>query len=133
MGLIGCNGILKTRADIEVKPARTGGQSGIRTHGTRKRTPVFKTGSLNRSDICPPICLSTSIIKVKLYLFFFDLCQKQSHKSLVLKLIYFRPPLKSKLCLASLRNFYFMPLGGSKNCGNPGENQIRRICCIIKK
>ena len=27
MGLIGCNGILKTRADIEVKPARTGGES----------------------------------------------------------------------------------------------------------
>ena len=33
--------------------ANGGGQSGIRTHGTRKRTPVFKTGSLNRSDICP--------------------------------------------------------------------------------
>jgi hypothetical protein len=30
-----------------------GGESGIRTHGGRKTTPVFKTGALNRSAISP--------------------------------------------------------------------------------
>lgn len=32
-----------------------GGEGGIRTHGTFTRTPVFKTGSLNRSDTSPTI------------------------------------------------------------------------------
>ena len=58
----------KTRAEIEEKPVRTGGQSGIRTHGTLARTPVFKTGSLNRSDICPELYLSCRQKKVKQYL-----------------------------------------------------------------
>ena len=31
----------------------SGGWGGIRTHGTVSRTPVFKTGSLNRSDTHP--------------------------------------------------------------------------------
>ncbi len=29
------------------------GQGGIRTHGTVSGTPVFETGSFNRSDTCP--------------------------------------------------------------------------------
>ena len=32
---------------------RNGGGSGIRTHGTLTRTPVFKTGALNHSAIPP--------------------------------------------------------------------------------
>ncbi len=32
-----------------------GGQGGIRTHGTRERTLVFKTSSLNHSDTCPAL------------------------------------------------------------------------------
>ncbi len=31
----------------------TGGGGGIRTHGTISRTPVFKTGALNRSATPP--------------------------------------------------------------------------------
>jgi hypothetical protein len=30
-----------------------GGEGGIRTHGTVARTPVFKTGALNRSATSP--------------------------------------------------------------------------------
>jgi hypothetical protein len=30
-----------------------GGESGIRTHGPRERSPVFKTGAFNRSAISP--------------------------------------------------------------------------------
>ena len=40
------------------KPFLYGGQSGIRTHGTLTRTPVFKTGALNRSAICPRMFLA---------------------------------------------------------------------------
>ena len=62
---------------MEVKPAEAGGQSGIRTHGTLTRTPVFKTGSLNRSDICPEVCLPKLKTKVKkifiIFLFLIDL------------------------------------------------------------
>jgi hypothetical protein len=30
-----------------------GGEGGIRTHGTREGTPVFKTGAFNRSATSP--------------------------------------------------------------------------------
>ena len=33
----------------------TGGEGGIRTHGTLARTPVFKTGAFNRSATSPTI------------------------------------------------------------------------------
>ena len=32
---------------------QNGGEGGIRTHGPRERSPVFKTGSFNRSDTSP--------------------------------------------------------------------------------
>ena len=32
---------------------KSGGESGIRTHGSQNESPVFKTGSLNHSDISP--------------------------------------------------------------------------------
>ena len=34
------------------------GQGGIRTHGTVSGTPVFETGSFNRSDTCPTLPLN---------------------------------------------------------------------------
>jgi hypothetical protein len=34
----------------------SGGGGGIRTHGTVSRTPVFKTGALNRSATPPRYC-----------------------------------------------------------------------------
>ena len=67
---------------MEVKPAEAGGQSGIRTHGTLTRTPVFKTGSLNRSDICPKVYLSILALKVKEY---FYLYLKTSKVTIVIK------------------------------------------------
>ena len=36
-----------------VKYSLTGGQGGIRTHGTRERTAVFKTAALDHSATCP--------------------------------------------------------------------------------
>jgi hypothetical protein len=32
-----------------------GGEGGIRTHGTREGTPVFKTGAFNRSATSPQL------------------------------------------------------------------------------
>ena len=37
----------------QLKRAVAGGGGGIRTHGTRKDSTVFKTASLNRSDTSP--------------------------------------------------------------------------------
>ena len=39
---------------------RSGGESGIRTHGRFDPSPVFKTGALNRSAISP-IALSRAV------------------------------------------------------------------------
>ena len=36
----------------------SGGGGGIRTHGTISRTPVFKTGALNRSATPPDDCFA---------------------------------------------------------------------------
>ncbi len=33
------------------------GEGGIRTHGTRKGSPVFETGSFNHSDTSPGPCI----------------------------------------------------------------------------
>ena len=37
----------------EVERENTGGEGGIRTHGTLARTPVFKTGAFNHSATSP--------------------------------------------------------------------------------
>ena len=37
-------------AEFYVCYKKNGGRSGIRTHGTLTRTPVFKTGALNQLD-----------------------------------------------------------------------------------
>src|SRR4051812_39045313 len=34
-------------------PGKSGGEGGIRTHGPREGTPVFKTGAFNRSATSP--------------------------------------------------------------------------------
>ena len=34
-------------------PGRSGGEGGIRTHGTRKGTPVFETGPIDHSGTSP--------------------------------------------------------------------------------
>jgi hypothetical protein len=39
--------------DLRCERGRSGGESGIRTHGPVARTPVFKTGAFNRSAISP--------------------------------------------------------------------------------
>lgn len=38
-----------------------GGGGGIRTHGTRERTTVFKTAPINRSGTPPFDCLDVSL------------------------------------------------------------------------
>ena len=50
----------------EARRAQGGGQSGIRTHGTRERTLVFKTSALNHSAICPREGLPKDIQRDKL-------------------------------------------------------------------
>ena len=39
--------------DLDYQGRGNGGGGGIRTHGTISRTPVFKTGALNRSATPP--------------------------------------------------------------------------------
>ena len=51
-------GVLATKQELlgtigDVLKEDSGGGSGIRTHGTLTRTPVFKTGALNHSTIPP--------------------------------------------------------------------------------
>ena len=51
-------GVLATEQGLfgaieDVLKEESGGGSGIRTHGTLTRTPVFKTGALNHSTIPP--------------------------------------------------------------------------------
>ena len=43
-----------------------GGGGGIRTHGTLSRTPVFKTGALNRSATPPAQAHSRNIRRCRL-------------------------------------------------------------------
>jgi hypothetical protein len=40
---------------IDIFRKENGGESGIRTHGPRERSPVFKTGAFNHSAISPHI------------------------------------------------------------------------------
>jgi hypothetical protein len=47
----------------DITGSQTGGWGGIRTHGTVARTPVFKTGSFNRSDTHPLVCCVQSMIR----------------------------------------------------------------------
>lgn len=42
--------------------ALNGGGGGIRTHGTRERTTVFKTAPINRSGTPPVSCLDVALL-----------------------------------------------------------------------
>jgi hypothetical protein len=39
---------------------RSGGEGGIRTHGTRKGTPVFETGPIDHSGTSPRLLSNTT-------------------------------------------------------------------------
>ena len=44
-----------------------GGESGIRTHGTREGTHTFQACALNRSAISPKKKLAGQLIKIQMY------------------------------------------------------------------
>ncbi len=59
--------ILKAR-NIYGSGFLNGGGGGIRTHGTRERTTVFKTAPINRSGTPPYSCRMYSIVCNKFFL-----------------------------------------------------------------
>src|SRR5580693_8705379 len=54
--------------EIGLSPLFSGGEGGIRTHGTRKGSTVFETARFNRSRTspCPPIYLIVQSLATKL-------------------------------------------------------------------
>ncbi|MEY4615831.1 MAG: hypothetical protein RJB66_791 [Pseudomonadota bacterium] len=57
----------------------SGGESGIRTHGPREGSPVFKTGVFNRSTISPSTVLRKSTQRGNLFFYSFcELCRRDA-------------------------------------------------------
>ena len=54
-GLAGCEGLSREGQEAARFEATAGGESGIRTHDTVARIPVFETGAFVRSAISPDV------------------------------------------------------------------------------